>query len=251
MGLDKLFPALLSAAILVLPACTPPVTPTVKESPNGPRNEPRITSGQASPDGIGRFYMGREIAKVMGHQAAGWLERSERQQEERPDLLLDALGLAPGDVVADIGAGSGYFSLPMARRVGPQGRVLAVDIQPEMLTLLAANAEAEELSNIVGVLGAVDDPRLPPGEVDLALIVDAYHEFSHPYAMVEGIVEGLAPGGRLVLVEYRGEDRDLAIKRLHKMTEAQVRREMEPFPLRWVETLEILPTQHILVFEKI
>lgn len=236
-------------SVLALGGCAPTVneTPTAAGSIEGPRYETR----NASPGGTGRIYMGREIAQVMGHEGAPWLERTERLWEERPDLLLDALELRPGDVVADIGAGSGYFALPMARRVGPRGRVLAVDIQPEMLTLLGQRAGEEELLNVEGILGAVDDPRLPAGQVDLALVVDAYHEFSEPYAMIDGIVEGLAPGGRLVLVEYRGEDEDLAIKPLHKMTEAQVRREMEPFPLRWVETLDMLPTQHVLVFEKI
>lgn len=251
MRLPTAVTLLLTLPVLALSGCAP----TGSEAPTaaavavaeGPRYETRTPSE----GGTGRVYMGREIAQVMGHEGADWLERTERLWEERPDLLLDALELESGDVVADIGAGSGYFSLPVARRVGPGGRVLAVDIQPEMLALLGQKAGAEGLLNIEGILGTENDPRLPAGEVDLALVVDAYHEFSEPYAMIQGIVDGLVPGGRLVLVEYRGEDEDLAIKPLHKMTEEQVHREMEPFPLRWVETLRMLPTQHVMVFEKI
>ena len=164
---------------------------------------------------------------------------------------LPIFELERGDVVADIGAGTGYFSFPMANSVAPEGRVLAVDIQPEMLDIIARRSESSGVENVVPVLGARDDPRLPESEVDVALLVDVYHELSHPWEMTAAIARALVPAGRLVIVEYRGEDRWLPIKKLHKMTEAQVRREIELHPrLVWVETIDVLPTQHILVFEK-
>jgi SAM-dependent methyltransferase len=205
--------------------------------------------GRATPDGIGKFYMGREISQVMGHLGAGWLERETRVQEERTDLLLDFLFEQDAQVVADIGVGTGYFALPWAQRI-PAGRVLGVDIQPEMLAILTARAEQAGLTNVEPIQGAIDDPRLPEGEVDVVLIVDAYHEFSHPREMMAGIVRGLRPGGRLVLVEYRGEDPFVPIKDLHKMTQEQAIREVEAAGLRWVETEDFLPQQHVMVFEK-
>jgi SAM-dependent methyltransferase len=205
--------------------------------------------GLATPDGIGKYYMGREISQVMGHLGAGWLERDTRVQEERTDLLLDFLFEQNARVVADIGVGTGYFALPWAQRL-PEGRVLGVDIQPEMLEILTARAEDAGLSNVEPILGAVDDPGLPDGEVDVVLIVDAYHEFSHPREMMSGIVRGLRTGGRLVLVEYRGEDPFVPIKDLHKMTEEQAIREVEAAGLRWIATEDFLPQQHVLVFEK-
>ncbi len=205
--------------------------------------------GAATVDGIGKFYMGREISQVMGHLGAGWLERDTREQEERTDLLLDFLFQLDARTVADIGVGTGYFALPWARRL-ENGRVIGVDIQPEMLAILTSRATAMGLDNVHAVRGAIDDPRLPPGEVDVVLIVDAYHEFSHPREMMEGIVRGLRPGGRVVLVEYRGEDPLVPIKELHKMTEAQAVRELGAVGLVWVETAGFLPQQHVLVFEK-
>jgi SAM-dependent methyltransferase len=207
------------------------------------------TVGPASRDGTGRYYMGREIAPVMGHRGAAWLERPERAEVEQPDRVVDSLRLAPDDVVADIGAGTGYFTFRIAERV-PEGGVYAVDIQPQMLDILMERAWELGFENVEPVRGDVDDPNLPEDAVDLALIVDAYHEFSHPREMMEGIVRALRPGGRVVLLEYRGEDASVPIKPLHKMTEAQVRRELEAVGLRWVETQRFLPRQHILVFEK-
>jgi FkbM family methyltransferase len=203
----------------------------------------------ASPDGIGKVYMGREISQVMGHRGAGWLERPTREREERTDLLLESLSLEADDVVADIGAGTGYFTLPIAKQV-PQGRVLAVDIQPEMLDMLSARAEKEELDNVEPVQGVIDDPKLPENQVDLVLMVDAYHEFSHPQEMMQGIVQGLKSSGRVVLIEYRAEDPKVPIKRLHKMTEAQAIKEMKAVGLNWLETKDFLPQQHFMVFQK-
>lgn len=200
-------------------------------------------------DGIGKVYMGREISFVMGHLGAGWLERPTREAEERTDLLLDNLPLTPDAVVADIGAGTGYFSLPIARRV-PDGRVLAVDIQPEMLAIVQRRASSAGLANVEALLATETDPRLPAGQVDLVLMVDAYHEFSHPFEVMTGIVNGLKSGGRVVLIEYRAEDTHVPILTLHKMSEAQARKEMAAVGLEWVETRDVLPQQHFLVFRK-
>ena len=202
-----------------------------------------------SRDGTGKVYMGREISHVMGHLGAAWLERPERERIELPERVVDSLRLAPDEVVADIGAGTGYFAFRIAERV-PEGGVYAVDIQPEMLDIIDARAESEGFENVVAVQGDIDDPNLPDESVDVALIVDAYHEFSHPREMMEALVRALVPGGRVVLIEYRGEDPAIPIKPLHKMTEAQVRRELEAVGLRWRSTGEFLPSQHFLVFEK-
>ena len=203
-----------------------------------------------NPDGIGKFYMGREIARVMGHESAYWLERPERAAEEQPNELVRQLRLRPGAVVADIGAGTGYLSRRLAQAVGPAGRVLAVDVQPEMLALLRNLSARQGFTNITPVLGKTTDPELPAASVDLALLVDVYHEFDFPYEMMQGICRALKPGGRLVLVEYRGEDPSVPIKPLHKMTQAQVKREMSVLPLDWVQTIEVLPRQHIIIFGK-
>ncbi len=186
----------------------------------------------------------------MGHRGAAWLERPERMKEEAPDRLLDSLNLKPGMTVADIGAGTGYFSRRIAGRVGSDGRVYAVDIQPEMLEILEANLKESGIHNVRPVLGNAQDPRLPEDSIDLALMVDVYHEFSHPFEMLQALCEALKPGGRLVFVEYRAEDRSVPIKPLHKMTEKQVRAEASFHPLVWIETIEELPRQHIIVFRR-
>ncbi len=203
------------------------------------------------PSGIGKFYLGREIAQVMGHEGADWLDRPERNAEEHTEELVAALRVRPGEVVADIGAGTGYFSQRLATKVGPAGKVLAVDIQPEMLNQLTNRMSALGISNVVPVLGTTMDPRLPAGQVDMALLVDVYHEFEFPHEMVEGICRSLKPGGQIVFAEFRGEDPAVPIKPLHKMTEAQVRKEMAGHPLRWVRTDRQLPRQHLIFFQKI
>ncbi|MEP0844912.1 MAG: class I SAM-dependent methyltransferase [Phycisphaerae bacterium] len=202
------------------------------------------------PNGIGKFYLGREIAQVMGHTGIGWLERPEREEEEHSREMLELLAVRPGDVVADIGAGSGYHTLPLARMVGPKGRIKAVDIQPEMLAAIRKKARETGLDNIDLVLGAEDDPRLEPESVDLILLVDVYHEFEWPFEMTRHMVRALKPGGRIVFVEFRAEDPKVPIKAVHKMTQAQVIREMKPHPLRYKETIDKLPWQHMIVFEK-
>lgn len=206
--------------------------------------------GLHDPNGTGKFYMGREIAQVMGHLAADWLERPEREQEEAPAKLMAALKLKPGEVAADIGAGSGYFTFRMADAVGPTGKVYAVDIQPEMLEIIRKRSKERETNNVVPVLGAINDPKLPPNSTDLMMMVDVYHEFSHPWEMTRQMVRALKPGGRLVFVEYRLEDPEVPIKLVHKMSEAQVKREMSVHPLTWVGTDQTLPRQHIIVFKK-
>lgn len=202
------------------------------------------------PNGTGKFYMGREIAQVMGHLAADWLDRPEREVEEAPAKLMAALKLKPGDVVADIGAGSGYFTFRLADKVGPTGKVYAVEIQQEMLDIIDKRMKERGVTNISGVLGKIDDPKLPPNSVDLILMVDVYHEFSHPYEMTTSMVRSLKPGGRIVFVEYRLEDPTVPIKLVHKMSEAQVRMEMQHHPLTWVETVRTLPRQHVIFFKK-
>ena len=202
-----------------------------------------------SRDGIGKIYMGREISRVMGHRGASWLERDSRAREERTDLLIERLPVEPDDVVADIGAGTGYFSLPIASRV-PNGQVIAVDIQPEMLEIIAERKKTSGTKNLQTVLGAIDDPRLPQGAVDLIFIVDAYHEFSHPLEMGRAMFEALKPNGKLILVEYRGEDPRVPIKPLHKMTQAQAHKEMAALGFVLNETADYLPQQHVLVFVK-
>jgi len=207
------------------------------------------TRTEPSRDGIGKVYMGREISKVMGHRGAAWLERPSRADKEQPAVLVDSMTLAPTDVVADIGAGTGYFTFRLAPRV-PQGRVFAVDIQPEMLDIMRRDIENNSIDNVTLVKGTVQDPNLPADSIDAALMVDAYHEFSHPREMMINLKEALVPGGRVFLVEYRKEDPSVPIKPLHKMTEAQARKELEAVGFEWLKTQDMLPRQHVLVFRK-
>jgi ubiquinone/menaquinone biosynthesis C-methylase UbiE len=191
-------------------------------------------------------HMGREIAQTMHFTGAPWLVRESRQREEDCRTMLQALGVKPGQTVCDMGCGNGFYTLQLARLVGPRGLVYAVDIQPEMLQMLARNAAEARLANIRPVLGTPIDPRLPAGEIDMMLCVDVYHEFSHPEAMLAKIRESLAPDGQLVLVEFRGEDPAVPIKPLHKMTKAQVRAELEPAGFEMVREFDRLPWQHLL-----
>lgn len=191
---------------------------------------------------------GRAIAPVMGMGGADWLVRSEREAEEAPDRALDAIALKKGDVVADIGAGVGYFTWRMADRVGPEGKVYASDIQPGMLEQLKKNVAAHGLTNVVPVLGTGVDPKLPAGKLDLALLVDVYHEFSQPQKMLARIRESLKPSGRMILLEYRKEDPSVPIRLEHKMTVQEVRAEIEPEGFQFETSLETLPRQHILIF---
>jgi ubiquinone/menaquinone biosynthesis C-methylase UbiE len=194
--------------------------------------------------------MGRPIADVMSYLGADWLFRPEREAEEEPERMLDALEIQPGMTVADVGAGAGYQSLRLARRVGPEGTVLATDVQPQMLQMLRANARAAGVANIKPILCTQDDPKLPEGAVDLILLVDVYHEVSEPEAMLRAWRKALKPGGRLVLVEFRAEDPEVPIKPEHKMSLDQVKKEVEPQGFAFQTSHEFLPWQHIIVFEK-
>ena len=208
------------------------------------------TRKEHDPDGIGKFYMGREIAEVMGHQAAGWLERPEREKEEQPNKLHDLLKIKPGEVIADIGAGSGYHTFRMLDRTGPKGKIYAVEIQPEMLDLIRKRMKEKKVENVELVLGTVKDPKLPANSQDMILLVDVYHEFDFPYEMTVEMVKALKPGGRLVFVEFRLEDPKVPIKLVHKMTEKQVIKEMSIHALTHMETNDTLPWQHVIVFKK-
>ena len=205
------------------------------------------------PNGIGKFYMGREIAHVMGFAGAPWLDRPEREKEEQLAKLIEALDLKPGMVVADIGAGTGRISVMMAKEVGPDGKVIAVDIQEEMLSVLDKKLKQMKVTNVVPKLGTVKSPELEPSSVDLAVFVDVYHELAFPYEMMLSLSKALKPGGCVAFVEYRKEDPKVPIKLVHKMTQAQVKREMShpEFGLKWKETIDVLPWQHIVVFERV
>ena len=196
------------------------------------------------------FYMGRPIADVMSWQGADWLFRETRIEEEQPEAMLDALRIPPGATVADVGAGAGYHSIRLARRVGPKGTVLATDLQPEMIRMLKQNAEAAGVTNIKPLLCTSRNTMLPDGKVDLILMVDVYHECSDPERLLGDLRKALRPGGRLVLVEFRAEDPEVPIKPEHKMTLKQVRREVEPKGFGFVNSLEFLPWQHIIIFNK-
>jgi precorrin-6B methylase 2 len=193
---------------------------------------------------------GRQYAQTMSVEGAPWLERREREREEDPELGLRLLRVAKGSTVGDVGAGSGYMTLRLARLVGPQGRVYAVDVQPGMLQLLQQNAAKAKMSHVVPVLGGMDDPKLPAGELDLIIMVDVYHEFSQPQRMLQRMHEALKPGGRLALFEYRAEDPDVPILPLHKMTKKQVKTEVELEGFKQTRVFDDLPWQHLIVFTR-
>ena len=229
-------------AILLLPSFAQDAA-----QPPAPRYEKRA---EHDPNGIGVFYLDREIAHVMGHQAADWLERPEREEEERTDLLIDSLKFRDGEIVADIGCGSGFISRKIAKKIGT-GLVYGVDIQQEMLDLLVKRMAMFRITNVKPVLGTTTDPKLPPASCDTMIMVDVYHEFDQPYEMIRSMIAGLKPGGRIVFVEFRKEDPAVPIKEVHKMSEAQVRKEMAVQPeLEFAESIETLPRQHIIVFRK-
>jgi ubiquinone/menaquinone biosynthesis C-methylase UbiE len=245
-----------AAYLLLLPtACTQPPTEStaaqlsqfqgsmVPDSSGYERRAPKDVNG------ISKYYMGRQIAHVMGHEGSDWLERPDRQQEEGTDILLRELRLKPTDVVADIGAGTGYFTFRLSPLV-PRGKVLAVDIQPEMLTALEANKVRFKAPNVEPVLGTTKNPNLPANSVDLVLIVDAYHEFDHPREMMRAVRNSLTATGRLALVEYRAEDPNVPIKHIHKMSVEQARREMAAIGLALTDTIEALPQQHLMIFRR-
>ncbi|OYY50375.1 MAG: hypothetical protein B7X95_01165 [Methylophilaceae bacterium 17-44-8] len=199
-------------------------------------------------EGTGKVYMGREIAHVMGYQGAAWLERENREKEERTDLLIQSLGLKEGMTVADVGAGTGYLSRKMAARVGNTGIVYAVDVQPEMIGKLKTTAK--QFTNVKPVLSEVNNVNLPSNILDLAIMVDVYHELAYPNEVMQSVLKALKPKGQLVLVEYRAEDDRVPIKATHKMSEVQIKAEMSALPLSWQKTIKTLPWQHVVVFTK-
>jgi len=204
------------------------------------------------PNGTGKFYMGREIAHVMGWQGAGWLERPEREREEAVSKLMPSLGVKEGDIVADFGAGTGHHAVRLSPMVGPKGKVYAVDIQPQMIAMLQKRIKNEKLTNVETVLNKEKDPKLPANSIDMILMVDVYHELSYPYEVTVELVKSLKPGGRLVFVEFRLEDPKVQILEVHRMSLAQVMKEMKPHAeMKHQKTLNHLPWQHVIIFEKV
>lgn len=202
-----------------------------------------------SRNGTGKYYLGREISYVMGHLAAGWLERPEREREENVSQAIENMDIQPDEHIADIGAGSGYYTFRMARQA-PAGKVYAVDIQPEMLSIMRRKIAEEGIENVALVQASETSPQLAENSVDLVIMVDVYHELSHPQEVMQEIVKALKPDGRFVLLEYRMEDPVVPIKVLHKMSEKQAVREMKAVGLRLRENIDNLPWQHCMVFVK-
>jgi ubiquinone/menaquinone biosynthesis C-methylase UbiE len=243
--------------VLLLSACATSQTQfaSVADNPTGQaagqaaKKSIYETRAEHHPDGIGKFYLGREISQVMGHAGADWLERPDREETELPQKVVENMKLRPTDVVADVGAGTGYFTFRMSPLV-KQGKVYAVDIQLEMLAIIEERKKKLKVDNVVAILGTEADSTLPKDAIDVVLLVDAYHEFSYPREMMESIVKGLKPGGRVIQIEYRGEDPTVPIKALHKMTVAQARKEMAEVGLVWKETKDFLPQQHFIVYQK-
>jgi FkbM family methyltransferase len=215
-----------------------------------PPQPPYETREKHDPNGINKWYLGREIAHVMGPGGIPWLERPEREDEENPTKCIEALELKGGEVIADLGAGSGYYSFRLATKVGEKGKVLAVEIQDEMLAELKKRIEKQKVTNVETIKCTVSDPRLPEAGVDLVLMVDVYHELAFPYEVMTAVRKSLKPGGRVVLVEYRKEDPKVPIKEVHKMSEEQIKKEMEVVGLVHQKTVATLPWQHIAIYTK-
>lgn len=232
---------------MTLPAQDAAAPAKSKPAPKGKGKAKTARKARRDPPGT---YMGRTIADVMSYEGAEWLIRATRVDEEQPQKMVDSLKIPEGATVADIGAGVGYTSMLLSRAVGPKGTVLATDLQPQMIEMLKANIRDAGVTNIRPILCTARDTKLPDGKVDLAIMVDVYHECSDPEAVLQGIRKALSPGGRLVLVEFRAEDPEVPIKPEHKMTLAQARREVEPQGYAFKESLEFLPWQHIIIFEK-
>jgi len=223
-----------------------------KEPANDAANDRYTVKKIHDRNGIGKFYMGREIAHVMGYLGIPWLERPERETEEGLNLMVDSFGIKPGMTVADIGAGSGVITLRMVKKVGVKGKVVAVDVQQQMLNALGKKLKDHGIKNVDLVKGTQKSPKLKPSSVDLIVMIDVYHEFEYPYEMTLEMSKALKPGGRICFVEYRMEDPRVRIKLVHKMTEAQVKKEalQKEFNLKYVKTVDKLPQQHMVFFER-
>jgi ubiquinone/menaquinone biosynthesis C-methylase UbiE len=215
-----------------------------------PDPPPYETREKHDPNGINKWYLGREIAHFMGPGGIPWLDRPEREDEEQPAKVIDAMELKGGEVIADLGAGSGYFTFRLAPKVGEQGKVLAVEIQDEMIAELKKRIEKNKVANVETVKCTDRDPKLPEGGVDIVLMVDVYHEIAFPYEVMTAIRKALKPGGRMVFVEYRKEDPKVPIKEVHKMSEEQLKKEMAVVGLEHVKTVGTLPRQHIAIFAR-
>jgi ubiquinone/menaquinone biosynthesis C-methylase UbiE len=244
------FCILTTLALLSSPARAQDTDAPKKDSAPAPKAKSKARPTRPPHRDSARSYMGRPIADVMSFEGADWLIRDSREEEEQPDAMIDALKIEPGSTVADVGAGVGYTSMRLAKRVGPKGVVLATDLQPQMIQMLKENMKVAGVRNVKPILCTQDNPKLPEAGVDLILLVDVYHECSDPEKALAGWRKALKPGGRLVLVEFRGEDPDVPIKPEHKMTLAQVRKEVEPQGYKFRQSLEFLPWQHIIIFEK-
>ena len=233
---------LLSSLVFVLSTCSQPAKEQVGKSKT-------YTYKTPDPDGIGKQYKGREIAHVMGAAGADWLERNNRNEEENSDSAIAKLPLLPNSVVADIGAGTGYYTFRIAQRI-PAGKVYAVDVQDEFVQYLNDKKKQLKASNVQVVKGSEQSPNLPDTSVDIAIMVDVYHELEYPQEVLQALRKALKPTGRILLLEYRAEDPEIAIKELHKMSVTQVNKEMEANGFKLVERLEFLPIQHWLLYEK-
>ena len=228
-----------------------PAQPEAKkqDAPKQPRYE---FKKDHDPYGTGKFYLGREIAQVMSYEGAGWLERPEREREEKVSKLMPALDVKEGQVVADFGAGSGHHTFKLSKLVGANGKVYAVDIQAEMLDIIGKRMRKDNIKNIIQVHNNEKEAKLPEGKIDMILMVDVYHELSYPYEVTADLVKALKPGGRLIFVEFRLEDKKVPILDVHRMSIAQVKKEMEPFKeLKHQKTYKELPWQHVIIFEKV
>lgn len=226
--------------------CAHGAEPATAETPADAATEPAASPKKPRPR---KRYKGRRIAQTMSYHGAGWLLRSNREQEEDGARMLESLHVTPGQTVVDFGCGNGYHTLKLAHQVGPTGRVLAVDIQPEMLRLLESRLEAEGIKNVEPILAGPYDPALPDAQVDLILMVDVYHELSYPEEILSSLRQSLRPKGRVVLIEFRAEDPLVPIKPEHKMTKKQVLKELVPNGFRLVEEFDELPWQHVMFFE--
>ena len=247
MKVTKNFIAALYFALLFT-VFTPQIHAEEAVAAAAPAKEETAEAEEEIPPGL-KVYMGRKIAQTMHWMGAEWLTRTRREREEAGTVMFEQLKIKPGQRVCDMGCGNGYYTLPMAKAVGKEGRVYAVDIQKEMLTMLRRRADKEKLENIIYVHGELHDPKLPRGRVDLLLMVDVYHEFSHPVHMLTAIRESLAPGGRVALVEYRAEDDTVPIKPDHKMSKEQIMKEYTANGFKLVESFDELPWQHLMFFE--
>jgi ubiquinone/menaquinone biosynthesis C-methylase UbiE len=245
----RLFVLTLIVAIFASPPSARTTLAEQEQLANGPDDAKNNAAADDTPVPPAlEVYEGRRIARTMHFTGATWLIRDNRENQERCSVMLANLGLKRGMTVCDMGCGNGFYALQIAKMVGPTGSVLCVDIQPEMLVFLKERAEEHEVTNYQPILGKLHDPRLPAGKVDLILCVDVYHEFSHPRQMLAGMRESLAPGGMIVLLEYRKEDANVPIKPLHKMSKAQIMKEMPANGFKLVKEFNKLPWQHMMFF---